>query len=123
MTIVAKASDGTNNITKSTQVTKIDTEKPTVKVSDINEVYSKQDEITLTLKDNLSGVTDYCVTNINNSDSCKWLKGKDIVTYEMSANGTYYAFSKDLVGNISEGQEFVIDKIDTERPVAKLEIE
>ncbi len=123
MTIVAKASDGTNNITKSTQVTKIDTEKPTVKVSDINEVYSKQDEITLTLKDNLSGVADYCVTNINNSDSCKWLKGKDIVTYEISANGTYYAFSKDLVGNISEGQEFVIDKIDTERPVAKLEIE
>lgn len=120
--IIAKASDGTNSITSSTQITKIDIEKPTIKVSDINEVYSKQDEITLTLKDNLSGVTDYCVTNINNSDSCKWLKGKDIVTYEISANGTYYAFSKDLVGNISEGQEFVIDKIDTERPVAKLEV-
>ena len=120
--ITAKASDGTNSITSSTQITKIDIEKPTIKVSDINEMYSKQDEITLTLKDNLSGVTDYCVTNINNSDSCKWLKGKDIVTYEISANGTYYAFSKDLVGNISEGQEFVIDKVDTGRPVAKLEV-
>ena len=120
--IIAKASDGTNSITSSTQITKIDIEKPTIKVSDINEVYSKQDEITLTLKDNLSGVTHYCVTNINNSDSCKWLKGKDIVTYEISANGTYYAFSKDLVGNISEGQEFVIDKVDTGRPVAKLEV-
>ena len=120
--IIAKASDGTNSITSSTQITKIDIEKPTIKVSDINEVYSKQDEITLTLKDNLSGVTHYCVTNINSSDSCNWLEGKDIVTYEISANGTYYAFSKDLVGNISEGQEFVIDKVDTGRPVAKLEV-
>ena len=123
MTIVAKASDGTNTVTKQQTITKIDIEKPTIKVSDINEMYSKQDEITLTLKDNLSGVTHYCVTNINSSDSCNWLEGKDIVTYEISANGTYYAFSKDLVGNISEGQEFVIDKIDTERPVAKLEVE
>ena len=123
MTIVAKALDGTNSITKSRQITKIDNEKPTIKVSDISNTYSIKDEITLTLSDNLSGVTHYCVTNINSSDSCNWLEGKDIVTYEISANGTYYAFSKDLVGNISEGQEFVIDKIDTEKPTAKLEVE
>ena len=121
--ITAKASDGTNSITKSKQITKIDNEKPTIKVSDISNTYSTKDEITLTLSDNLSGVTHYCVTNINSSDSCNWLEGKDIVTYEISANGTYYAFSKDLVGNISEGQEFVIDKIDTEKPTAKLEVE
>ena len=123
MTIVAKASDGTNNITKSTQVTKIDTEKPTIKVSDISNTYSTKDEVTLTLSDNLSGVTHYCVTSISNSNKCNWIEGTETVKYEINSNGTYYAFSKDKAGNISEGQEFFINKIDTEKPNVKLEVE
>ena len=121
--VVAKASDGTNVVTTSSNITTIDRELPTVEVSDINEVYSTKDEITITLKDNLSGVTHYCVTNINDSNNCNWLEGKDTVKYEINANGRYYAFSKDVAENVSEGKEFIINKIDTEKPSAKLEIE
>ena len=106
--VVAKASDGTNVVTTSSNITTIDRELPTVEVSDINEVYSTKDEITITLKDNLSGVTHYCVTNINDSNNCNWLEGKDTVKYEINANGRYYAFSKDVAENVSEGKEFII---------------
>ena len=121
--VVAKASDGKNVVTTSSNITTIDRELPTVEVSDINEVYSTKDEITITLKDNLSGVTHYCVTNINDSNNCNWLEGKDTVKYEINANGRYYAFSKDVAENVSEGKEFIINKIDTEKPSVKLEIE
>lgn len=122
MTIVAKASDGTNTVTKQQIITKIDNEKPTIEISGINTNYSTKDEINITLKDSGSGVTYYCITNINNNDNCNWLEGTNIVTYEINSNGTYYAFSKDLVGNISEGKEFVIDKIDIEEPVTAIEV-
>ena len=120
--IIAVASDGTNSAQSQYQVLKIDNEKPTVEVSGINTNYSTKDEINITFTDSGSGVTHYCVTNTNNSDNCNWIEGKASATYEINSNGIYYAFSKDLVGNISEGKEFTIDKIDTESPTASLEV-
>ena len=120
--IIADAFDGTNSAQSQYQVLKIDNEKPTVEVSGINTNYSTKDEINIIFTDSGSGVTYYCVTNTNNSDNCNWIEGKASAKYEINSNGIYYAFSKDLVGNISEGKEFTIDKIDTESPTASLEV-
>ena len=121
--IIAKASDGQNEVKITANIRTIDREKPTVEVSDINTSYDKKDEITLTLSDNLSGVTSYCVTSESTSDNCTWISGNGSIKYTIDINGTYYAYSKDAVGNISEGKDFLIDKIDTEEPTASLELE
>ena len=128
-TIIARITDGTNVADKTEKVINIDNTKPIISVKDINEGYSKKDEITIEVDDieengsAVSGVTHYCIVKENKSENCTWesITGKT-GKYEISENGTYYAYSKDLVGNISEGYMFVIDKIDTEKPSATLEI-
>ncbi len=128
-TIIGRITDGTNVVDKTEKVINIDNAKPIISVKDINEGYSKKDEITIEVDDieengsAVSGVTHYCITNENSSENCTWesITGKT-GKYEINSNGTYYAYSKDLVGNISEGYMFIIDKIDTEKPTATLEI-
>ena len=128
-TIIGRITDGTNVVDKTEKVINIDNAKPIISVKDINEEYSKKDEITIEVDDieengsAVSGVTHYCITNENSSENCTWesITGKT-GKYEINSNGTYYAYSKDLVGNISEGYMFIIDKIDTEKPTATLEI-
>lgn len=45
-----------------------------------------------------------------------WQNAASEFTFEFLNNGTYFAFAKDLAGNVSAPQEFTIDKIDKHSP-------
>ena len=115
-TIIARVNDGTNYVTGSSQtVSQIDNEIPTVSVSGMSTEYVASDDVTLTLEDSGSGVSYWCVVTEDDSSSCSWNSitnsTSTTATYTARSNGTYYAFAKDYLGNVSESYEFEISKI------------
>ncbi|MBR1718353.1 MAG: hypothetical protein IJ715_03695, partial [Bacilli bacterium] len=79
----------------------IDITKPTIS----GELEGKK--LKLTLTDNESGISGYCVNKTNDSSTCTWIDtNDDHVEYTLSSAGTYYAFAKDKKNNISDSIEF-----------------
>ena len=79
----------------------IDVTKPTIS----GELEGKK--LKLTLTDNESGISGYCVNKTNDSSKCTWIDtNDDHVEYTLSGPGTYYAFAKDKKNNISDSIEF-----------------
>ena len=78
MTIVAKASDGTNNITKSTQVTKIDTEKPTISINSGTKVVDEDTVATDKIYTATFGPSSGTVNCINNTTGDNVTKYDDL---------------------------------------------
>ncbi|WMJ83157.1 DUF6273 domain-containing protein [Oscillospiraceae bacterium MB24-C1] len=114
-TYYAWAKDGAGN-TASKQFTfsKIDVTGPTISSVGVPSSWNSTSAITITATDAASGVTSYAVTSTNTAPTTGWQTEK---TFEITTNGTWYAWAKDAVGNISAGYEFSVSKIDTTKPV------
>jgi len=119
-TILAKSTDLVNTLSSSSQIGYIDYTNPTILVDNLNTKWDTKDVVKISVFDNLSGVDYWCITNQNNSSSCEWIQitntRQNSFEHTISSNGTYYAFAKDNVGNISESYEFIIDKVDNQKP-------
>ena len=103
-TLTALTYDGkTYSASTAKTVSKIDVEKPSLSVSVSGKV------ATLTKSDAKSGLASYCVVSTNSSSGCSWTSNTAAsVTWTASSAGTYYAFVKDGVGNISDSKSFTI---------------
>ena len=102
-TVTAYLKDGTGNVAASKTVTisNIDKVKPTVTVSGIIGRTVK-----LTLADSVSGVNGYAITTTNtvpaaSSFTAVTTGATATVSTKVATTGTYYAWAKDVAGNIS----------------------
>ena len=102
-TVTAYLKDSVGNIaaTATATITNIDKTKPTVTVDNV-----RGRTVTLVLTDNESGVNGYAVTTTNTvpaaSSFTAVTAGESVaVTTKVTAAGTYYAWAKDVAGNIS----------------------
>ena len=75
----------------------VDRKKPTISAS----FDAKSKTINITATDKHSGIATkgYCINKTNSSNGCTWESTNKI---PVSSDGTYYAFAKDKVGNISD---------------------
>src|SRR5574344_1423858 len=103
-TLYAITYDGTNYSNSSTgTISKIDKEIPTVTTSVSGKVG------TLTMTDNESGISSYCVNTSDTIVGCTWSDTTSTTaTYTATSAGTYYAFAKDKLGNVSTSSNFII---------------
>ncbi len=101
--VVATVTLGSSSQPASEEVTNIDRTAPTI------EVETNKTQATLKMSDTESGIESYCMTNTNDINSCNF-KGTSLtqITETIEESGTYYAFAKDKVGNISIFSEFTI---------------
>lgn len=94
-------------------ISKLDTIKPKVLKAEKSSNSASGSTVYLHLEDTGSLVSKWCVVSKNDHTLCQWSSinpmAKPIVAYVGSRNGTYYAFAKDVVGNISDGISFKID--------------
>lgn len=101
------AKDGYGNVTEEKiTITNIDKAPPI-----INDINKSTDEWVTSLKistiisDNQSKITAYAVNQSSNESSVSWTNITEATTYNVShtvtANGTYYIWAKDKVGNVS----------------------
>ena len=97
--------DGTNYGGADTKtVGKIDATKP-----EVSSVSVSGKVATINKADTGSGLASYCVVASNNSSGCSWAANTAAsVTWTASSAGTYYAFTKDAVGNVSDSKSFTI---------------
>ena len=111
-TIYARVSDGVSvGDAVSLSITNIDKDKPILSVEDI--VYPNK--ATITASDAASGIEAWRITDEPSDISVDWREvnvAKDLVIDDTVTRdaGTYYAFVRDVAGNISEAFEFEIDK-------------
>ena len=97
-------------------VSRLDVTKPKITaVTNPNTSSSDKATVQIAITDNISLVQKWCVTNVDSSASCKWTtietKKNPSVSYTATVNGIYYAFAKDVAGNISDGYKFEITNI------------
>ena len=131
ITIVAKASDGTNSVTNSSNITKIDTEKPTISIKAVKKTANtvvngdtwSDETLVYTLTKNTegaSGSTIYYCKDTNNT--CNPNIPKESV--DITDTGIYYIRYKSVSGS---GVESDIDsykaKVDTIAPTASYNLE
>ena len=65
-------------------------------------------KINMTLTDNESGIDSYCISNVNSYAECVWITtNTNVVEYTLTGPGTYYVFTKDKKGNVSDYVEIV----------------
>ena len=98
-------------------VSKMDSTKPYIaSVTSVEDLSDESDTVQISINDNLSMVEKWCVTNKNNFIYCKWNTIKPDINPKLNfvsyKNGTYYAFAKDVAGNISDGYKFEISNIE-----------
>ena len=100
-----------------TYVSKLDRTKPVITtVVGIDTVPAKSDTVQIAVSDTTSLVNKWCVTDGNSYGKCRWKKiepsSNPVLEYTALKNGTYYAFVKDVAGNISNSYEFQITSIE-----------
>ena len=112
------ARDHAGNISsaKEIRVTALDIVPPTASVStqrtwDANTNWAK-----VTASDDNSGVVAIGWAS-SASGTVSWTNASSTATFSFSANATYYAFARDLAGNVSKAVPFTIDRIDKHSPV------
>lgn len=114
------AKDAANNETeKAVIIDHIDKEGPIIEVINNynSSLWFRSYYVTLKFVDNESGLLGYQVTNEDIAPT-SWgtISGSSInKTYYVSKNGTYYVWSKDVLGNLSK-KTFVINNIDSFGP-------
>ena len=110
------AKDAAGNISDSATVTigKVDKTKPTAPTVTGNPTAWTNKNVTLTAKstDSQSGVAAYSFSTAKGSYT--WQTGAT----KSVANGTYYVYAKDAVGNISDPTTVTIGKVDKTKPTA-----
>lgn len=94
----------------------LDNSKPVITaVAGIDTALSKTDTVQIAISDTTSLVNKWCVTNKNSYGRCKWKSIEPspgpVLEYVADSNGVYYAFARDVAGNISSGYEFEITNI------------
>lgn len=97
-------------------VSKLDKTKPkVVTVAGIDKTPATEDKLQIALTDKTSLVQKWCVTQTDNSATCRWTTIKTAknptVPYTATYNDTYYIFAKDVAGNISDSYKFEIVNI------------
>lgn len=115
-TYYAWVKDNVGNVSSGRQfsVSKIDTTAPTVGTVTIPSEWGKTSAVSFTASDAHSGVAQYAVTSSSSAPGSGWQAN---ASFTLSANGTYYAWARDSVGNVSAGKAFSITKVDTTIPV------
>ena len=107
-----------------------DTIVPEIVVASVDERWSKENKnIEIVAKDNSdgSGIAGYMIRTSNTAPSASdsgWEASSalEYTTVNSYDNGTYYAFVKDNAGNVSQGKEVVIDKVDKVAPSCTIRI-
>ncbi len=107
-----------------------DTIVPEIVVANVDERWSKENKnIEIVAKDNSdgSGIAGYMIKTSNTAPSASdsgWEASSalEYTTVNSYDNGTYYAFVKDNAGNVSQGKEVVIDKVDKVAPSCTIRI-
>lgn len=100
-----RACDKLGNCTNGLDIEgKIDRTAPT-----ITNIGGSTTTISFTLGDSRSGVESYCLTDIENPNSCNWVNitptnYKDITATNLHPGKILYIYAKDLAGNISNSQ-------------------
>ena len=126
-TVYARLVDSDNQTSGNAtyKVTCIDKENPIINSLESNNNVAISGNLTLTAKakDNLSGLIAYQFSTADNlqASSTGWKSitnttDEVTLTTEITSNGTYYIYVRDLVGNISK-KEIVITNIDKDAPV------
>ncbi len=116
-TYYAWARDAVGNISDAYEltVTKVDTTAPVIGSVTVPGAWATSSTATITAADTGSGVADYAVTTDGSAPPSEgWQSGQSMV---IPANGTYFAWARDAVGNISDAYEFTVTKVDTTAPV------
>lgn len=106
----SECSDSPSICSESTiYVSKLDKTRPTISTV----VPSGSKTVQIAFNDSMSSVKKWCVTSRNSYGACKWktieVSYNPVVQYLAPSSGTYYAFAKDIAGNISNGYKFNID--------------
>lgn len=115
-TYYAWAIDHAGNVSTPAAFTlaKIDRTNPTIKSVTVPNTWAKSSTISIAAEDLQSGIAAYAYTTTSSPPSpLVWQAGN---TFTFSSNGTYFAWVKDNVGNLTS-QSFVISKVDTAAPV------
>ncbi|MEG0944454.1 MAG: hypothetical protein RSD07_06700 [Angelakisella sp.] len=114
-TYYAWAKDKAGNVSaaKAFVVDKVDTFVPGIDSVEISPEWATKSTVTVTASDVGSGIKDYTVTSSDTVPTDGWQASN---RFTLTANGTYYAWSRDKVGNVSLGYIFVIDKVDNQKP-------
>ena len=106
--------DGAGNTAyKSCYVSKIDTTAPSVTYASISTGWDTTGTVTISANDAASGVTAYAVTDSDTAPADGWQESKTIT---VAGNGTWYAWARDAVGNVSAGYKFTVSKVDGTAP-------
>ena len=108
-----------------------DTEAPTIiyaRVDDKWANHNKYIEISASDKDGQSGVAGYYISTSSTKPTASaggWEATSSIQYTSVNAydNGTYYAFVKDSAGNVSNGKQVTIEKVDKVNPTCTINIE
>lgn len=98
-------------------ISKLDTTKPQVlTVAGIENTAVEYDIVQIALKDITSLIQKWCITTVDSAATCKWKTIKTmaspVVSYTARYNATYFVFTKDAAGNVSEGYAFEITNIE-----------
>ena len=113
-TYYAWAKDATGNISSGRQfkISNIDTTAPTVNSVSVPSTWGQTLTVTVNATDTGSGIAQYGLTQTAQAPS-SW-QGSN--TFKVTANGTYYAWAKDQVGNVSAAKMFSVTKVDDQPP-------
>lgn len=108
-----------NNVCSETvqYIVKLDVTKPQVlTVAGIDSTATKEDTVQIAMKDITSQIKQWCVTPVDSESTCKWKtiqsSNNPVVSYTATYNSAYYAFAKDVAGNISNSYKFEITNIE-----------
>ena len=117
-TYYVSVKDGYDHITtKSIVIDKIDNINPSVESLTSDSTWGITNHITGTLKDNESGLNGYQITTTNEEPKeYISISGNSYsLNYEVTTNGTYYIWIKDVIGNVYN-TSIEVNKIDNINP-------
>ena len=117
-TYYVSVKDGYDHITtKSIVIDKIDNINPSVESLTSDSTWGITNHITGTLKDNESGLNGYQITTTNEEPKeYISISGNSYsLNYEVTTNGTYYIWIKDVIGNVYN-TSIEVNKIDNVKP-------
>lgn len=117
--LIASACDRSGNCTTETSnAFKLDNTKPTISSATANSCSSNKRTITVKGSDSNSGISGYLITTSTSTPSASSFSSSTATSWTSSAysSGTYYAWIKDAVGNISSSTTVSVGACDTTGP-------
>lgn len=105
-----RGTDGTYTLKEAPDIT-----PPEVTGVELSTEWAAASIATVAAQDDMSGVVSYAVTSSEvQPTSAYW---QSSTSFTLRANGRYYAWAMDAMGNISEGYAFTVEKVDDVAPV------